>query len=261
MATYAKILKDPSGNQILPYTRSKLVYMDDGSTVETTISNLKNSSGYTLPTANAVRLGGVKIGNNIEFDSSGTISMSSNSISAALGYLPADDNTLYYTNTTVEITSYINGGLFLGGGFRIFRQGAVCYFFIDITTASDWIANTSIPFVKLDRRFMPNPLSCASYNDQKNYITRTGPLYFIMHWYKDSQKGEFYVRSNNYTANYSNGSTKPMMTLYAYPNVTIPKGANICGSCTYMTQYYPGDSTNRNTPVKTFVGAHPDISG
>lgn len=34
MATYAKILKDSSNNQILPYTRSKLVYMEDNNTVE-----------------------------------------------------------------------------------------------------------------------------------------------------------------------------------------------------------------------------------
>ena len=289
MATYAKILKDPEGNQILPYTRSKLVYMDDGSTVEDAV---------TRPATNA-QMGRVLIGNNLGYDGNGTISLSKfgvcnalgytpvkpddyadnnkygvvkvgsnileedgvisiddRCIKEALGYTPTDDNTLYYTNTTVTISSYINSGYFLGGGLRIFRQGAVCYFFIDITTASDWIANTSIPFAELDRRFMPNPLSCTSAYDQKNYITRTGPLYFTMHWYKDSQKGEFYVRSNNYTS-----GTKPKMILYAYPNVTIPSGANICGSCTYMTQNYPGDSTNRNTPVKTFSGANPDISG
>ncbi len=74
MATYAKVLKDPSGNQILPYTRSKLVYMDDGSTVEDKISNIQNQGGYTLPTASSSTLGGVKIGNNISVNN-GTISV------------------------------------------------------------------------------------------------------------------------------------------------------------------------------------------
>ena len=253
MATYAKILKDNADNQILPYTRSKLVYMDDGSTVEDAINNIQSQGGYTLPTASAYTLGGVKIGNNINI-SNGAISIGNSEVCNALGYTPTDDNTLNYTNTTASINKYIDGGYFLGNGLRIFRQGAVCYFFIDIITASDWIANTSIPFLQLDRRFMPNPLSCASYYDQKNYITRTGLLYFPMHWFNDSQQGEFYVISNNYFA-----GDAPKMILYAYPNATIPKGAHICGSCTYMTQNYPGDSTNKNTPVKTFSGDNPDI--
>ena len=40
MATYAKILKDSSNNQILPYTRSKLVYMEDNNTVEDAFKHL-----------------------------------------------------------------------------------------------------------------------------------------------------------------------------------------------------------------------------
>lgn len=40
MATYAKILKDNSGNSILPYTRSKFVYMDDNSTIEDSIGQV-----------------------------------------------------------------------------------------------------------------------------------------------------------------------------------------------------------------------------
>lgn len=40
MATYAKILKDNSGNSILPYTRSKFVYMDDNTTVEDSIGQV-----------------------------------------------------------------------------------------------------------------------------------------------------------------------------------------------------------------------------
>ncbi len=46
MATYAKILKDSSGNFILPYTRSKLVYMENNATVEDAI-NGKAASSHT----------------------------------------------------------------------------------------------------------------------------------------------------------------------------------------------------------------------
>ena len=78
MATYAKILKDPEGNQILPYTRSKLVYMDDGSTVEDAV---------TRPATNA-QMGRVLIGNNLGYDGNGTISLSKFGVCNALGYTP-----------------------------------------------------------------------------------------------------------------------------------------------------------------------------
>lgn len=87
MATYAKILKDNAGNQILPYTRSKLVYMNDGYTVEDAINNIQNQGGYTLPTASAYTLGGVKIGNNI-YNDNGTISIRISQVCNALGYQP-----------------------------------------------------------------------------------------------------------------------------------------------------------------------------
>ena len=47
MATYAKILKDPSGNQILPYTRSELVYMDDGRTLNNFTGANSSTSGQS----------------------------------------------------------------------------------------------------------------------------------------------------------------------------------------------------------------------
>lgn len=87
MATYAKILKDSSSNQILPYTRAKLVYMEDNTTVEDKISNIQNQGGYTLPTASAYTLGGVKIGSNI-YNDNGTISIRKSQVCNALGYQP-----------------------------------------------------------------------------------------------------------------------------------------------------------------------------
>ena len=84
MATYAKILKDNADNQILPYTRSKLVYMDDGSTVEDVV---------TRPATNT-QMGRVLIGNNLEYDGNGTISLSKSGVCNALGYTPAYNQTI-----------------------------------------------------------------------------------------------------------------------------------------------------------------------
>ena len=99
MATYAKILKDNAGNQILPYTRSKLVYMNDGSTVEDAINNIQNQGGYTLPAATQYTLGGVKIGNNI-YNDNGTISIRKSQVCNALGYQP-----LSHRGGTCPVTS------------------------------------------------------------------------------------------------------------------------------------------------------------
>ena len=90
MATYAKVLKDTSGNQILPYTRAKLVYMDNNVSVQTAISNIQNQGGYTLPTASSSTLGGVKIGSNINI-SSGTISVKT-ATTSALGVVKIGSN-------------------------------------------------------------------------------------------------------------------------------------------------------------------------
>ena len=90
MATYAKILKDPSGHQILPYTRAKLVYMDDNTTVQNAV----------LQPATNVQMGRVLIGNNLGYDGKGTISLSKFGVCNALGYTPVkpddyEDNNKY----------------------------------------------------------------------------------------------------------------------------------------------------------------------
>ncbi len=99
MAAYAKVLKDPSGNQILPYTRSKLVYMDDNSTVQDAVTSLKNNT-YTLPTASSSTLGGVKIGSNIKI-SSGTISVAT-ATTSALGVVKVGSN-LSISSGTISV--------------------------------------------------------------------------------------------------------------------------------------------------------------
>ena len=57
MATYAKVLKDSSDNTILPYTRASLVYMDNDSTVESSITSMYNT--ITSGTVNASRVAAV----------------------------------------------------------------------------------------------------------------------------------------------------------------------------------------------------------
>ena len=141
MATYAKILKDNSGNFILPYTRSKFVYMDDNTTVETAINNIKNQGGYTLPTASSSTLGGVKIGNNINISSgtisvptgststagvlsvgpninivNGKISLTKDNITYALGYTPPTTDTKYTLPTASSSTL---GGVKIGSNISI----------------------------------------------------------------------------------------------------------------------------------------------
>lgn len=78
MATYAKILKDPSGHQILPYTIAKLVYMDDNTTAQNAV----------LQPATNVQMGRVLIGNNLGYDGKGAISLSKFGVCNALGYTP-----------------------------------------------------------------------------------------------------------------------------------------------------------------------------
>ena len=132
MATYAKVLKDTSGNQILPYTRAKLVYMDNNVSVQTAISNIQNQGGYTLPTASSSTLGGVKIGSNINISSgtisvptgststagvlsvgsnisvnNGKISLTKDNITGALGYTPAKDSNHASYNHVAQ-TIYID---------------------------------------------------------------------------------------------------------------------------------------------------------
>ena len=100
MATYAKILKDTEDNQILPYTRSKLVYMDDGSTVEEAV---------TRPATNA-QLGRVIIGNGLGYDDKGTISLGKVGITSTLGYVPVspDDYGSKNAHGILQVGSNIN---------------------------------------------------------------------------------------------------------------------------------------------------------
>ena len=65
-----------------------------------------------LVTATTTSLGGVKVGDNITIDS-GTISITSENIIAALGYTPADDvnaglYSMYLTNDTEDNSENIN---------------------------------------------------------------------------------------------------------------------------------------------------------
>ncbi len=100
MATYAKILKNTDGDQILPYTRSKLVYMDDGSTVEEAV---------TRPATNA-QLGRVIIGNGLGYDGKGTISLGKVGITSTLGYVPVSPNDYGSKNAhgVLQVGSNIN---------------------------------------------------------------------------------------------------------------------------------------------------------
>ena len=62
-------------------------------------AKLDGLSNYSLPTASSSTLGGVKIGSNIT-NSSGTISISKDNVTDALGYTPPTTNTTYNVVTT-----------------------------------------------------------------------------------------------------------------------------------------------------------------
>ena len=76
-------------------------------------------SGYTLPTATASVLGGVKTGSNIT-NSDGTISITKANVTAALGYTPPTTNTTYgvqdnLTSTATDQSLSANQGKVLKG--------------------------------------------------------------------------------------------------------------------------------------------------
>ena len=96
MATYAKILNDASGNQILPYSRAKLIYMDDNSTVQAAVTTNASTSVF----------GRVKVGSNITV-SSGTISLTSGNVTSALSFTPANNTmTKYRYKVTLAASSW-----------------------------------------------------------------------------------------------------------------------------------------------------------
>ena len=138
MATYAKVLKDTYSNHILPYTRAKLVYMDDNSTVQDAVTSLKNNT-YTLPTASSSTLGGVKIGSNINI-SNGIISLTKSNVINTLGYTP--------TSTTVtDIGSYIKcmSWARIYDDMKIVKRiGNFIYFYFGITKSNSQSSDYSI---------------------------------------------------------------------------------------------------------------------
>ena len=58
-----------------------------------------NANNYSLPAATSSVLGGVKTGSNIT-NSSGTISITKDNVTSALGYTPPTTNTTYGSATT-----------------------------------------------------------------------------------------------------------------------------------------------------------------
>lgn len=64
------------------------------------------ANNYTLPTATASVLGGVKVGSNISV-SSGTISLTKANVTNALGYTPPTTDTTYDAATTAEIDAVL----------------------------------------------------------------------------------------------------------------------------------------------------------
>lgn len=72
-------------------------------------------SAYTLPTASSSVMGGVKVGNNISV-TSGTISVTKNNVTSALGYTPATTNDTSLTGTTTVQTLTVSSALNIPGG-------------------------------------------------------------------------------------------------------------------------------------------------
>lgn len=72
-------------------------------------------SAYTLPAASSSVMGGVKVGNNISV-TSGTISVTKNNVTSALGYTPATTNDTSLTGTTTVQTLTVSSSLNIPGG-------------------------------------------------------------------------------------------------------------------------------------------------
>ena len=92
-----------SGNAITSVTGTSALTFTKGSTFLTSV-----------PTASSSTLGGVKIGSNISV-SSGTISLTKDNVTAALGYTPptSDTNTTYSAGTGISLsgTTFSNSGV------------------------------------------------------------------------------------------------------------------------------------------------------
>ena len=138
MATYAKVLKDTYSNHILPYTRAKLVYMDDNSTVQDAVTSLKNNT-YTLPTASSSTLGGVKIGSNINI-SNGIISLTKSNVINTLGYTPTS-TTVTDIGSDIKCMSWAR----IYDDMKIVKRiGNFIYFYFGITKSNSQSSDYSI---------------------------------------------------------------------------------------------------------------------
>ena len=67
------------------------------------------ANAYTLPIATENILGGVKVGSNITINANGTISLTRDNITNALGYTPPEQDT----DTTYPAVTYLENGLML----------------------------------------------------------------------------------------------------------------------------------------------------
>ena len=152
MATYAKILTDSSSNQILPYTRAKLVYMEDNTTAENAINQ---KATYTT-------FGRVTVGSNMSVNN-GILSVSSDNVISALGYTPVK---------STKVTSKSSLGLvIIGTGLKVEDNGTV---FMDASCVSSALGYTPANEVTAKYLYHCNlPVSswgsASSYTDYKTY--------------------------------------------------------------------------------------------
>lgn len=237
MATYAKILKDNAGNQILPYTRSKLVYMDDGSTVQEAV---------TRPATNT-QMGRVLIGNNLEYDGNGTISLSKYGVCNALGYTPFKSDytvsTLYKYSTHDDTSSvrdpiYNNGiaicNLFANFGkyFSKYSQRTIIYdkfifgYFYG-TLALDLIANATTIEINLILETL-------------SFSNNAGHGYFSFYSKLDNVKqttpsGSIYMQvSTAYAGGSEPTNDNNNLSITIVPSISISSGYTI-----YYNFFYP----------------------
>jgi hypothetical protein len=95
VSTADKAVRDGDGNTIsttyVKVVSGKGLSTNDYTTAEKT--KLTGLSNYTLPNATSSVLGGVKIGSNITV-SSGVVSLTSANVTAALGYTPANSDSI-----------------------------------------------------------------------------------------------------------------------------------------------------------------------
>lgn len=80
---------------------------------KTKLTQIQNGANYyVLPAATSDSLGGVNIGSNISI-SNGTISLSKDNVTSALGYTPPDTNTTYSAGTGISLsgTTFSNSGV------------------------------------------------------------------------------------------------------------------------------------------------------